>query len=432
MSLGNGLAVAFGYDALDRLTSAAGGYGSLTYAWDAASNRSSRSWTQGGVTVTDTDGVAGSSNRLLSVSRGGQSRTLGHDAAGNVTADTRFDGTVFGYAYDGDGRLASVTRNGLAEASYGYDAFQRRVLKSSGGLTRHFLYDPDGYLLAEASSAGAVITEWIWLGDRPLAVVADVDTASPRILWAHSDHLGTPQQLTDLAGNLAWDAVLEPFGELADLVVGLVDQPLRLPGQYAEPLTGLHHNWHRDYDPSLARYLQPDPIGLAGGANLYGYAYADPVSWTDRDGRNPALITAIVRGAIIAIPPIALFWHEYVAPAIQGWVDGGFPDGAYCPLPDRWYNEGDETTRLGDRAYYPPPKRLTAYPDATPTKRKTPVQGGGGLRQRWKDSKGRIYEWDSKKGTVEVYDKRGKHKGEFDPETGGQIEGPNPRREVEP
>nr|HMU51176.1 RHS repeat-associated core domain-containing protein [Geminicoccaceae bacterium] len=180
-----------------------------------------------------------------------------------------------------------MTRNGLAEAAYGYDAFQRRVLKSSGGLTRHFLYDPEGYLLAEAGSAGDVTSEWIWLGDRPLAVVADVDTLSPRLLWLHSDHLGTPQQLTDQAGNLAWDAVLEPFGELADLVVGLVDQPLRLPGQQADPETGLHHNWHRDYDPSLARYLQPDPLGITAGTNLYTYAHANPVTWTDRDGRNP-------------------------------------------------------------------------------------------------------------------------------------------------
>lgn len=363
-----------GYDALDRLTSAAGGYGSLTYAWDAGSNRSSRSWTEGGVTVTDTDSVSGSSNRLLSVARGGQTRTLGHDAAGNVTADTRFDGTVFGYAYDDDGRLASVTRNGLAEAAYGYDAFQRRVLKSSGGLTRHFLYDPEGYLLAEAGSAGDVTSEWIWLGDRPLAVVADVDTMSPRLLWLHSDHLGTPQQLTDQAGNLAWDAVLEPFGELADLVVDLVDQPLRLPGQQADPETGLHHNWHRDYDPSLARYLQPDPLGITAGTNLYTYAHANPVSWIDRDGRNPVLLGGIIVRGLIAIPPILAFWYEYGAPAIQGWWDHGFPEGTYCPLPDRWYSEGADESR--------PKPLLGSNPRETRNRTNTDLPGGRDAAER--------------------------------------------------
>lgn len=62
------------------------------------------------MTVTDADTAAGGSNRLLSVACGGQTRTFGHDAAGNVTGDTRFDGdgTVFGYAYDGDGWLTRI------------------------------------------------------------------------------------------------------------------------------------------------------------------------------------------------------------------------------------------------------------------------------------------------------------------------------------
>ena len=274
-----------GYDALDRLTSAVGGYGSLTYAWDAGGNRTGRAWTQGGTTSTDSATYAGTSNRLLSVSRGGQSRSLGYDGAGNVTSDTRFDGTAFGYGHDGDGRLATVTRNALPEVSYGYDAFQRRVLKTAGGLTRHFLYDPDGHLLAEATAAGATTTEYVWLGDAPLAMVADADTASPRLFWFHTDQLGTPQKLTDGAGNLAWDAVLEPFGELASLTVNLVAQPLRLPGQYADPDTGLHQNWWRDYDPSLGRYLQPDPLGISAAANLYGYVDGNPITGFDRDGR---------------------------------------------------------------------------------------------------------------------------------------------------
>ena len=254
------------------------------------SNRAGRSWTQGGSTSTDSATYAATSNRLLSVARGGQSRSLGYDGSGNVPADTRFDGTAFGYGYDGDGRLATVTRNALPEASYGYDAFQRRVLKTAGGLTRHFLYDPDGHLLAEATAAGATTTEYVWLGDAPLAMVADADTASPRLFWFHIDQLGTPQKLTDTSGNLAWDAVLEPFGELASLTVNLVAQPLRLPGQYADAETGLHQNWHRDYDPALGRYLQPDLLGVAAGSNLYLYAGGNPVSLADPDGRNMVLL----------------------------------------------------------------------------------------------------------------------------------------------
>jgi hypothetical protein len=85
----------------------------------------------------------------------------------------------------------------------------------------------------------------------------------------------------------------------------------------------------------------------------------------------------------------------------------------------------------GDHSYHPAPKGLTAFPDAVKVDFKTRVQGGGGARRRWKDGKGRIYEWDSQHGTVEMYDKQGKHLGEFDPATGEQTKPAKPGRKVE-
>ncbi len=56
---------------------------------------------------------------------------------------------------------------------------------------------------------------------------------------------------------------------------------LRFAGQYADEESGLHYNRFRYYDNGTGQYLSPDPIGLAGGVNPYGYVpnplkYADP------------------------------------------------------------------------------------------------------------------------------------------------------------
>jgi RHS repeat-associated protein len=40
-------------------------------------------------------------------------------------------------------------------------------------------------------------------------------------------------------------------------------------------------SWHRYYDPETGRYISADPIGLAGGMNLYAYVGSDPVNWID-------------------------------------------------------------------------------------------------------------------------------------------------------
>lgn len=86
----------------------------------------------------------------------------------------------------------------------------------------------------------------------------------------------------------------------------------------------------------------------------------------------------------------------------------------------------------GDHHYYPKPDTLVAFPGAKRARSKTPVQGGGGQRQRWKDPDGTIYEWDSQHGTVEKYNRRGRHLGEFDHLTGAELKPGNTKRRIEP
>lgn len=72
--------------------------------------------------------------------------------------------------------------------------------------------------------------------------------------------------------------------------------PLRFPGQYYDAESGLDQNWHRYYDPSLGRYISSDPIGLAGGLNMFGCADQNPLDYYDDEGLSRRGGSPYVRG----------------------------------------------------------------------------------------------------------------------------------------
>jgi hypothetical protein len=80
-------------------------------------------------------------------------------------------------------------------------------------------------------------------------------------------------------------------------------------------------------------------------------------------------------------------------------------------------------------AYIPPPEILPGFPGA---ERVRPKGIGRRRRARWRLPDGRILEWDSQHGTIEAYDRRGRHQGEFDPLTGEELRPAIPGRQVEP
>ncbi len=121
--------------------------------------------------------------------------------------------------------------------------------------------------------------------------------AGPTIYYIHNDHLGTPRVVTDQLRDVKWRADYMPFGE-AILHTEGIEMPLRMPGQYYDRETGLHYNYFRDYDPAVGRYIQSDPIGLAGGLNIYSYAGNNPVSSIDPLGLHPSLLKDLSTGEI--------------------------------------------------------------------------------------------------------------------------------------
>ncbi|MGH9870538.1 MAG: DUF6531 domain-containing protein [Candidatus Polarisedimenticolia bacterium] len=110
------------------------------------------------------------------------------------------------------------------------------------------------------------------------------------LYFYHTDHLGTPLAMTaHTGGTLVWRAEHLPFGGVQSLPVSTVTNNLRFLGQYFDQETGLHQNWFRDYDSSLGRYREPDPVGLRAGSTegivgLYSYANLSPVVLSDPMG----------------------------------------------------------------------------------------------------------------------------------------------------
>jgi len=127
-----------------------------------------------------------------------------------------------------------------------------------------------------------------------------------------TDHLDTPRLVTDAAGQVRWDwPNTDPFGNNAPNAnpagLGNFAFNLRFPGQYFDVETGLHYNYYRDYDPSIGRYVQSDPIGLRGGINTYGYVEAGPLRFSDPTGEAiPAVIAACASNPTCGMGIIAI------------------------------------------------------------------------------------------------------------------------------
>ncbi|MCC3769525.1 DUF6531 domain-containing protein [Streptomyces sp. UNOC14_S4] len=312
--------------------------------------------------------------RVTKVSAHGWTETYAYDTAGNLTyakapaheapGQREFDGTLIrragrtSYEHDAQGRLTRRTRkllNGktrtwtytwdaedrLTEAvtpegerwHYAYDALGRRISKrnESAGET---LFSWDGTRLSEELRPSGEATTWDYAPGthRPLtqtthaplpespgkSLIEDFSTPPARFFAIVTDAVGTPTELLTETGELAWQHRTSLWGTpLPSPPEGGVDCPLRFPGQYFDPETGLNYNFFRYYDPETARYCSQDPLGLLPGPNQNVYVHS-PLVWADPMGLSPCK-----EGAVLGDP------HR-----LGGWIPDKVPEESRAVLRD--------------------------------------------------------------------------------------------------
>jgi RHS repeat-associated protein len=360
---------------------------------------------------------------LLSSVTGTETTNYTYDDNGNITG--MGDRTL---TYNEDNRLVSVVEDSVTLGEYVYNGLGQRITKEVDSATTVFHYDFDGNIIGESDTSGDFSKEYLYRGSSRLALV-DVSTAN--IYYYGNDQLGTPQILTDSTNTVVWEAIYKPFGEAEVNSNSTVENNFRFPGQYYDQETGLHYNYHRYYNPSTGRYLTPDPIGQTGGLNIYLYANNNPINLLDPGGMIFAYIYPMSEETECECElDLDRFLEEFYLKYYN--IDLKKIKEAQSALMIELLLTVIPRIAGIPPGFVPPPKRLPAFSGLRRVKPKTPVQGGRGLRPRWKDQKGNIFEWDSQHGRLEMYNKRGKHLGEFDPNTGIQTKQANPSYSVEP
>ncbi|MGW4101975.1 DUF6531 domain-containing protein [Streptomyces sp. NPDC004976] len=293
----------FDLDAAHRVTVVSAENWTERYAYDEAGNLTAASW------PTRHPGSEATGPRTYNgtrISRAGRTR-YSYDGLGRVVQRQKkhLSGTyeTWRYTWDPENRLISVRTPDDTCWRYLYDPLGRRVAKQrlapdGESVVEQTDFTWDGVVLCEqAAGAGpgspSVVTTWDYDGFQPitqteriLAADASQEEIDSRFFSIVTDLVGTPTELVDEGGDVVWRTRATLWGLTAWNVDASAYTPLRFPGQYYDPETGLHYNYFRHYDPETARYLTPDPLGLAPAPNPVAYV-ANPHTGVDLLGLSP-------------------------------------------------------------------------------------------------------------------------------------------------
>ncbi len=267
---------AFGYDTLDRLTSASHPLLGTpqAFSYDAVGNR------------TTAGNVHNAGNQLTADA----THSYQYDDNGNLTRKTLLaTGNYTQYTYDAENRLTKVedfvsgNPTPSSTSTYRYDGLGRRIEKVANGQTKRYIYDGEDILL-EYDGTNALQARYTHGPgiDEPIAVTRGGST-----FYYHQDGLGTVTELTDSTGATAKAYTYDAYGNILESP-GTLEQPYAYTGREFDSESGLYHYRARYYDSVAGRFLQKDSRGLNRGEwNLYQYVLNNPVNLDDPLGEFP-------------------------------------------------------------------------------------------------------------------------------------------------
>ncbi|MFG3285304.1 polymorphic toxin-type HINT domain-containing protein [Streptomyces sp. NPDC048111] len=299
--------IAFGLDATGREKTAAlpGGF-TRTTGYDTTGTIKTIAYTQAGKTIGDLT--------YTRDERGLQTGLTGTLA--NIALPAAETGTVFGkdnrittfngrsFTYDADGQLSNdgqrtYTWNargqltGLAKtgqnSTFGYSPLGDRTTKNIGGTQRNFLTDGSNPA-AEQNSSGVTTATVTTAGLDDFLTRSENGQTQIYL----TDALGSVLGLANSDGTIATKYAYDPAGQ--PIASGqTTTNPYTFTGR-EDDSTGLLYYRDRYYDSATGRFISQDPLGQAGGANLYQYALSSPTTYSDPTGNNPLIAGCIVGG----------------------------------------------------------------------------------------------------------------------------------------
>lgn len=263
----------YGYDAVERLTSAA--YtnpiqSNENYAYDGVGNRTSSH-----LSATYSHQPF---NRLVSTA----SATYSYDTNGNLISKTDANGTTQ-YSWDFENRVKLVTLPSGSTVNYKYDALGRRIQRTpSSGVSTNFIYDgPD--VVKDLNSDGSAVDYLNGPGIDNKLRLTDSRLGATGPLYFLQDQLGSTTALTTSLGVSVSQFTYDAFGNSSGSSLTRYDYT----GRERDPDTGLLYYRTRWYDPQVGRFISEDPINFRGGVNWYAYVGNNPVLFRDPSGLCP-------------------------------------------------------------------------------------------------------------------------------------------------